>query len=82
MPKLSSLKTGQKAQLNDLSQDAVLAQRLMATGLMPGHELDLQHKMPLGGPVLCRFPSGKVGIRREDAHKLSVTTTEIPPSNP
>lgn len=82
MSKLSSLKIGQKAHLNDLSQDSVLAQRLMATGLMPGHELDLQHKMPLGGPVLCRFPSGKVGIRLEDAQKLRVTTTDIPPSTP
>ncbi len=73
MSKLSSLKPGQKAHLEDIGQDAVLAQRLMATGLMPGHEIDLQHKIPLGGPVLCRFPSGKLGIRHKDAQKLRVT---------
>jgi Fe2+ transport system protein FeoA len=72
MSKLSSLRCGQKAHLEDLGSDAVLAQRLLATGLMPGHELSLQHKIPLKGPVLCQFPSGKIGIRHADASMLRV----------
>ncbi|MDX6765903.1 MAG: FeoA domain-containing protein [Candidatus Methylacidiphilales bacterium] len=82
MSKLSSLRSGQKAHLEDIGPDAVLAQRLMATGLMPGHEIDLQHKMPLGGPVLCRFPSGKLGIRHADAQKLRVKKSPTVPPKP
>lgn len=78
MSNLSSLRLGQKAQLEDIGPDSILAQRLMATGLMPGHEVDLQHRIPLGGPVLCRFPSGKLSIRRSDAQKLRVSTPVTP----
>ena len=82
MNKLSSLPKGQKAQLEDIGPDAVLAQRLMAAGIMPGQEVDLQHKMPMGGPVLCRFPSGKLGIRHHDAQKLRVKRNPPTPHAP
>ena len=80
MNKLSSLRRGQKAHLENIGSDAVLAQRLMATGIMPGQEVDLQHKIPMGGPVLCRFPSGKLSIRHSDAQNLSVKNSPTPPT--
>ncbi|NJK93395.1 MAG: ferrous iron transport protein A [Blastochloris sp.] len=72
MDRLTSLAPGQCADLQDLGTDPVLAQRLLALGIMPGQQVMIEHKNPLKGPVLFRYSLGKVGLREKDAAQLGV----------
>lgn len=72
MKPLPELPCRESAELRDLGTDPVLAQRLMALGVMPGQAVSVQHRVPFRGPLLFRFALGKLGIRHHDAGQLSV----------
>lgn len=74
---LAQLPRGLAAKLQSLGDDPILAQRLMALGIMPGQQVHVEQRMPLAGPVLCSYCHGKIGIRYKDAAKMA--TGDGPP---
>lgn len=70
-PSLAHVPKGYSADLQSLGDDPILAQRLMALGIMPGQQVHVEQRIPLAGPMLCRYCHGKIGIRHKDAAKLA-----------
>jgi Fe2+ transport system protein FeoA len=48
------------------------AARLMALGLLPGQEIRLTHKAPLGDPIAVLFESCHISLRLADAAAVEV----------
>ena len=69
---LSEVKIGQRAQVQRMSADDAVNQRLLAFGLMPGAEVRVVHVAPLGDPIAIAFCSQEVMIRRADARSVLV----------
>ncbi len=70
MKNLAQLKNGASSQIENLGANDVLAQRLMALGIFPGSSVGVRQTVPFGGPLLCQFSLGNLGIRRTDASNI------------
>ncbi len=75
---VSRLRKGATAKIQDLGDDPILAQRLMALGILPGQQIFVEQRFPLSGPLLCKYCHGKFGIRHKEAAKISISPNHIP----
>lgn len=69
---LSRLAVGAKAEVVDLTGDAVQSQRLMELGLLPGVKLTLVRVAPLGDPVEIHLLGYRLSLRKADAAAVLV----------
>lgn len=70
---LSELSIGQKARITSLTGgDKSYRQRLIAMGLIPGTELTLTRKAPLGDPVEIQLRGTHLTLRKHEARLLQL----------
>jgi ferrous iron transport protein A len=72
MLSLDQLRPGQRALVEALIGDDVLAQRLMEMGLLEGEEISLLAIAPLGDPLEIRLGDGRLSLRRTEAARVQV----------
>ena len=70
---LSELKFGHRATVTAVNHSsASLVSRIMALGLVPGEEVDVLHRAPLGDPLQIRAGSTYISVRRADSAFISI----------
>jgi len=72
MISVSDLPSQHSSIITSLGANNILAQRLMALGIMPSQSVSIEQRVPLAGPILCRFLHGKLGMRHSDASNVLV----------
>jgi len=71
---LSDLKTGAKAFIENINTGLEARKRLMELGLLPGTQIEIVARQPLGGPVLLKVGSSHVALGRGIARKIEVSS--------
>jgi len=68
---LMQMKEGETAVVSHLaSQDRDELCRILAMGFVPGSEVTLEKKVPMGGPIIVNLKGTKVAIAREIGEML------------
>lgn len=70
MTNINKLKIGECGKVTHIEGDSPLARRLCALGCIPGTELALVGKAPLGDPLVIKFRGASLAIRRKDASSI------------
>ena len=71
-PWLSDLEPGDSATVVHLHASCAVRQRLVDMGILPGVQLTLVRKAPLGDPVEIRVRGFSLSLRREEARAIEV----------
>ena len=72
MPSLDQLNSGQRARVEALAGDDVIAQRIMEMGLLEGEEIEVLGFAPLGDPMEVRLGDYRLSLRRSEAARVQV----------
>lgn len=72
MINIDSLEIGQTGTIVKVEGDSKLMKRLSALGCIPGTELALLRKAPLGDPLVINFRGFSLAIRKKDAASIFV----------
>ena len=72
MINIDSLEIGQTGTIVKVEGDSKLTKRLSALGCLPGTELALIRKAPLGDPLVINFRGFSLAIRKKDAASIFV----------
>lgn len=59
--------SGQSFIISRLEGDALVVERLTEMGLEPGLQLEIQGRLPFGGPILIRSSSLSLALRTDEA---------------
>lgn len=70
--RLSDLKIGESAYVYALQENGVLKYHLLDMGLIPGTEVTLQKKAPMGDPVQIQLRGYELTLRLADAEKIEI----------
>ena len=54
------------------SLDPALTSKLLALGIIPGEQVELMHKAPLGDPLQIKAGGTYISIRRKDCQFIEV----------
>ena len=71
MLRLSQLQKGQKARILSL-KDPVISARLLDMGCVPGEELSLRKRAPLGCPIVIEVQGFELSLRVKEAEQVQV----------
>jgi DtxR family transcriptional regulator, Mn-dependent transcriptional regulator len=71
-PNLAELEPGERCRIVHLHAECGVRQRLAALGLLPGTEVRLERRAPIGGPVQIALDHSMLSIRRRDAAAIEV----------
>ena len=74
---LSDLKIGESAYVCSLQENGVLKYHLLDMGLIPGTEVTLQKKAPMGDPVQIQLRGYELTLRLADAKKIEIENIHI-----
>jgi ferrous iron transport protein A len=69
--KLSELKSGEKATIKEF-QSADIELKLMEMGCIPGEEVVVEQKAPLGDPISIRVAGYSLSLRINEADQIIV----------
>ena len=72
MASLDQLSSGQRARVEALAGDDVIAQRIMEMGLLEGEEVEVIGFAPLGDPMEIRVRDYRLSLRRSEAARVTV----------
>lgn len=72
MPSLDQLRPGQRARIESLDGDDLLAQRLMEMGLLEGEMIEVIGLAPLGEPIEVLLRDYRLSLRRREAARVHV----------
>jgi len=72
LKKLSELKCGEQGVIHSFS-DEEMALKLMEMGCLPGDEVMLNFKAPLGDPVCIRISGYSLSLRLQEAATINLT---------
>jgi ferrous iron transport protein B len=70
--RLSELKIGQKACIYHVKNGRGLRQTLLDLGFIPGTEIELIRKAPLGDPYEVKIRGFEITLRKDDAADIEV----------
>ncbi len=73
---LNELQTGRKAKINHIDTSNVDSSRLYELGFLPGEELEVVSRAPLGGPMIVRLMGYKLCLRRDSAACIHIEPQE------
>lgn len=79
MSPLSRLPLWQPATVRRVANDRAIALRLLELGLLPGTEVVVVRRAPLGDPIELRLRDYSLSIRASDAQDVFVETVGAPP---
>lgn len=68
-----AVKTGQSVEITGFAGEDVLRERLHEMGLRVGSVITILGKAPFGGPLLIRFNTSFLALRKEEAVCALVT---------
>ena len=57
---------------NIATLDQALLSKVLALGIVPGEQIELMHKAPLGDPMQLKVGSTYISIRRKDGQFVEV----------
>ena len=69
---LAELRRGERARVESDESGHLVAQRLLAMGLLPGTEVTVIQVAPLGDPVEVEFRGMRLSLRKADAAAVRV----------
>lgn len=75
---LGQARVGQRLRIVGIVGDDVLAQRLRASGLWDGTEIELLGKAPFGDPLLFKLHGFRLALRGNEAERVLVAPLESP----
>jgi ferrous iron transport protein A len=75
MRSLDQLQRGQRAQVEAISGNDSLVQRLLEMGLLEGEEVEVVGFAPLGDPMEIRLRDYCLSLRRSEAARITVRVT-------
>jgi ferrous iron transport protein A len=70
--KLSDLKPGQEAIINEFSSNEIFL-KLMEMGCVPGEKIFLEQVAPLGDPISIKISGYSLSLRLNEAEHINVT---------
>ncbi|MHA1972011.1 MAG: FeoA family protein [Candidatus Hodarchaeales archaeon] len=70
--KLSHLKVGTRARIIDVKNGRGLRKTLLDLGFVPGTEIEIVRKAPLGDPYEVRLRGFEITLRKNDAADILV----------
>jgi Fe2+ transport system protein FeoA len=75
MPRtLADIRLGSSATITCVAGPRAFRRRLMEMGLVPGTEVKVVTRAPLGDPLQIELRGGQWSIRREEAAQIEVAT--------
>lgn len=74
--KLSELKAGESAVINEVGGEGALRQHFLDMGVIPGAELTLMKFAPMGDPMELRIHGYELTLRLSDAEEIGVSLIE------
>lgn len=72
MPTLDQLRPGQTAEVESVTGDPALVQRLGEFGLFEGERVEFLATAPLGDPIEIRLGNARLSLRRAEAAGVHV----------
>lgn len=69
--RLSELKSGEKARIKDF-ESSEIELKLMEMGCIPGEEVVVEQKAPLGDPISIRVAGYSLSLRINEANQIIV----------
>ena len=75
---LGQARVGQRLRIVGIAGDDLLAQRLRASGLWDGTEIELLGKAPFGDPLLFKLHGFRLALRGNEAGRVLVAPLEVP----
>jgi ferrous iron transport protein A len=69
---LSECPIGKRARVHTLSLAESHRKRMMDLGLMPGTEVQVVRKAPLGDPIVVQFRGFQVSFRMSEARRIEI----------
>jgi len=76
---LSELGLGRRAVVRRVANERAIALRLLELGLLPGTEVTVLRRAPMGDPIEIRLRDYSLSIRASDAHEVLVESLEAGP---
>ena len=73
---LDQLQPGHSAIITRLTADGMNRRRLMDLGILPGTQLTVELKSPLGEPVAYRVRDTLIALRRSQARQIEIELVE------
>jgi ferrous iron transport protein A len=73
MARLDEILVGQRVRIVAVEGSDALVQRLMEMALLPGEEIELVRRAPMGDPLEIRLTDYCLSIRRSEAARIEVT---------
>ncbi|SMO38401.1 FeoA family protein [Melghirimyces algeriensis] len=67
---LSEAKPGQTLRINRLELDGTMRRRLLDLGFIPGADVHILRKSPLGDPVALRVSNTTIALRVEESSRI------------
>lgn len=78
---LSELKLKARATVVSVGGDGALRQHFLDMGMIPGVEVMIEKRAPMGDPIELRLHGFSLALRMEDAEKIIVEAAETTPSD-
>lgn len=72
---LGDLSAGERARVERIEGGGALRRRMMDMGIVPGVELEVVRRAPLGGPLQVRLKGYYLAMRREECARIIVSET-------
>ncbi|NLL71639.1 MAG: ferrous iron transport protein A [Epulopiscium sp.] len=72
MMTLDQIPLGSKALVKEISRDASVKRRLLDMGVIPGIEIEVKGKAPLGDPIEILIRGYKLTLRKNEAAAILV----------
>ncbi len=72
MPNLNELKEQDIAVIENVEGTDSVAMRLMEMGIIPGEEIEMIGRAPLGDPLEFRISGYQLSLRKSEAARVSV----------
>lgn len=73
---LGDLKLKERAHVERIEGGGALRRRMMDMGIVPGVELEVVRRAPLGGPLQIRLKGYYLAMRRGECAKIIVSETD------
>lgn len=72
MISLDKIKVGNKVKVKEMSKNTYIRRRLLDMGIIPGIEIMVKGKAPLGDPIEILIRGYKLTLRKEEASNILV----------
>lgn len=72
MTSLDKIKVGNKVMVKEMSKNTYIRRRLLDMGIIPGIEIMVKGKAPLGDPIEILIRGYKLTLRKEEASNILV----------